>query len=197
MHWWICTTWLLHAGKEGSFHMGKYYHFNNKVSKAQRYTPIVPGLGRLRHVDIEFKALLGCITRLCLSKQDKTKVTLLRWGLPLSFYFTVSLLILHIYHKPFDPLQLLCFPSSDFYLLWAPCLSLCPRACLKVKLAAWGSWRLSHTPHSGPGDSVDQRQGHLLCASVPQMFWPGLICIVFHWGLPRVIWVGRVGMFVL
>lgn len=68
--------------RKGHFTWEKYFHFNNKVSKAQRYTPIVPALGRLKHADIEFKALLGCITRLCLSKQDKTKVTVLRWGLP-------------------------------------------------------------------------------------------------------------------
>lgn len=50
--------------RKGHFTWEKYFHFNNKVSKAQRYTPIVPALGRLRHADIEFKALLGYITRL-------------------------------------------------------------------------------------------------------------------------------------
>lgn len=87
----------------------KYFHFNNKVSKAQRYTPIVPALGRLRHKDIEFKALLGYITRLCLSKQHKTKVTLLRWGLPLSFYFTVSLFNFAYLSKPLTPTAALLF----------------------------------------------------------------------------------------
>lgn len=105
--------------------MGKYYHFNNKVSKAQRYTPIVPGLGRLRHVDIEFKALLGCITRLCLSKQDKNQSHIVKMGTSLSFYFTVSLLILHIYHKPFDPHS--CFAFLQVIFIYCE-LPVCPCA---------------------------------------------------------------------
>jgi hypothetical protein len=40
---------------------------------AWQHTPVISGLGRLRHKDHKFKASLGYITKPCLTKKKKRK----------------------------------------------------------------------------------------------------------------------------